>query len=1001
MAHIETCILDEDGAPVAEGGTGELCLLGPSLSRGYLGQPDLTAKKFVTLPAGRAYRTGDRVSLRPDGQLAFHGRVDHQIKLNSFRIEPAEVETVLRAHVGVRDAVVAPKAVGDSGHRLVAYVVPETFDPGQRRRRRLADHWRAIWTREYDAIRDDLDDPTFNTAGLRSSYDGQPIAAPALRENVEQTCARIRALEPKRILDLGCGSGLMLFPLAPECAHYAGVDFSSEAIADLERETKRLGLTNVSLLEQGVDASAHIEAGSYDVVLLNTVIQYFPDTEYLAAVLDNALRALRPGGVVFVGDVRELGALDAFHASVVRAKADGDDDPRSLRRELRRVADRETELVFDPGWFETFAAARPSVTAVEVAYKEGRFRNELVDYRYDVILRKGGAAARPEPDLIYDGDADGPSLDGLWRGLAESPAECVLIRNLLNLRRRDAFAFLESLQAQIGPLSEGAGPDLTRGLACDPHDLVGEGQARGYRTVLLPDPAGSSAHFAALLVRDGPGVSIWSHRPPDDATRQPPAQLSNELQQSLAAPSLDHAALIDGLQNRAGTHLPGPMCPAHYVILRELPLTPSHKVDRRALPTPLNERPGLREDFVPPRDALELRLAGLIGDVLGVSPVGARDGFFDLGGDSLSTVELLLAIEKHLGVDIEMSHFLQAPTAEGLATVINEQRGFRPATALVTLKPGSMGTPLFFIHGAGGLAFTVFELGQALTGDRPIFAVQDPACDPGIEPARRVEAMAAALIEQVMTVQPNGPYRLCGHSFGGLLAYEMAIQLRARGQTVDFLGMLDTPSPPAAMKGRGARARFRLWWRELRFLGQILTQAGPMAVDGCYVLFGGEAHYHNRSDRAHSIPDVLRGLWANVLFRYFHRRAGLASAIERDSRLLMLRQPSIRRSIRLTGIHDAARRRYRPGRYDGTVTLFRAEDASAETQGFPDDTLGWNRLAKRVVLHRSPGSHFTMTPRRKREAPGRNPGPGARDAISPTAGKDRAAALIMPLNGSA
>ncbi|MCG8548746.1 MAG: alpha/beta fold hydrolase [Alphaproteobacteria bacterium] len=352
-----------------------------------------------------------------------------------------------------------------------------------------------------------------------------------------------------------------------------------------------------------------------------------------------------------------------------------------------------------------------------------------------------------------------------------------------------------------------------------------------------------------------------------------------------------------------------------------------------------------------------------MGETLGVNPVGVCDSFFDLGGDSLSTVELLLAVEDGFGVSVELGRFLDNPTVEGLAAAINEGRDFRPSTALVTLKAHGTEPPLFFIHGAGGLAFTVFELGQALPGDRPIYAVQDPACDPGVEPAREIEAMAAALIEQIMTVQPRGPYHICGHSFGGLLAYEMAIQLRARGHDIAFLGMLDTPTPPAAMKGRGARARLRLAWRELRFLGQILTQAGPMAMDGCYVLFGAEARYRSGGSHegAGSLPEMLRGAWANVLFRYFHKRAGLASAVERNSRLLMLRQPGIRRSIRLTGIHDAARRRYRPGRYDGTVTLFRAETASAETQGFPDDTLGWNRLAEKIVIHRAPGSHFTMT----------------------------------------
>lgn len=961
LAHVETCILGEDGQILTKGEIGELCLLGLSLSRGYIGQPELTKRKFFNLPIGRAYRTGDRVSLRPDGQLAFHGRIDNQIKLNSYRIEPVEIENVLSDHSEVRDSLVTLKEVGDGQPRLVAYIVPETFDPGHHRQQRLAEHWRAIWTREYDAMHGHLDDPTFNTAGLRSSYDGQPLAEPALRDMVAQSCERVRAFEPKRILDLGCGSGLMLFPLAPNCESYVAVDFSAGAIADLERETALQGLTNVQFLKQAANVSANIEADCFDVVILNTVIQYFPDIDYLEAVLDNALRALRPGGVIFIGDVRELGALEAFHASVIQARAASNNDIKNFHEELHRMADKETELVFDLGWFEVFAATRSSITAIEAAYKEGPFRNEVIDYRFDVILRKGGTAEQLVPDLIHDGEADRSSLAELWRQLKKNPAECVLIKNLLNTRRQEASTFLQSLQADCKNDKNISSIGLDRSSALNPDDVVRDGLALGYRVVLLPDPAGSPKHFAALLVRDKPGVTLWSHRPRVEIARQTPALLSNELQQSLAAPSLDHADLIGQLQNLAGQHFPGPMCPTHYVILRELPLTSARKIDRQALPPPLCGRPSLRKDFVPARDALELHLTGLISENLGVNPVGVHDGFFDLGGDSLATVELLLAIHEKLGVEIEMGHFLEDPTAAGLAAIINKQRGFRPATALITLKAGNAETPLFIIHGAGGLAFTIFGLGQALTGEHPVIALQDPSWDPGIEPARCVEEMATALIEQIKTVQPNGPYRLCGHSFGGLLAYEMAIQLRAQGKNIAFLGMLDTPIPPAAEISGGFGSRLRVFWRELRVLGQILSQAGPMMADGCYVLFAGEAHFHNNQSSARSLPDMIRGLWANGLFRYFHRRAGLASALERDSRLLMLRQPSIRRSISLTGIHETARRRYLPGDYDGTIHLFRSEDASAETQGFPDDTLGWNRFVPEIVMHRSPGTHFTMT----------------------------------------
>lgn len=961
LAHTDVCILDEDGRPAKEGNVGELYLLGACLARGYLNQPVQTAEKFVPLAQGRAYRTGDRVSTRADGQLVFHGRVDHQIKLNGFRIEPAEVENVLTTHPGVREAVVDVKSLGDNDNRLVAYIVPEEFDPEQQRQQRLTEHWRTIWSQEYDAARNKQTDPTFNTAGLRSSYDGALLPDADLRDIVEQSCTRVLSFAPHRILDLGCGGGLMLFPLAPACEHYTGVDFSPEAIADLRRETQRLGMRNVTLLEQSVDDASNLEADSFDVVVLNTVIQYFPDTEYLTAVLDNALRALRPGGVIFLGDVRELGALCAFHADVVRARASSHDPIPKLKNELRNLTSRETELVFSPGWFEAFASVRPEVTAVAFAYKEGSFRNEVIDFRYDAVLCKGGEPTLLKPGLIVSNNADTANLEGLWSALAAAPVESVYVKNIRNTRRRDAFAFLQSLKTNTGDRRGLNAPALELGASHNPGDVVKEGRALGYEVTLLPDPKGSPEHFAALLVRRSADTSPWSHRVKGVEATYDNSQRSNVLQQSLAAPGADHKVLVDALQQHAATQLPSTMCPVHYIVLRELPLTPARKIDRHALPLPLSGRPDLREPFLAPRDAMELRLSSIIVDILGVRPVGARDSFFDLGGDSLATVELLLAVEEAFGVRIELVRFVEAPTAEGLTNIINAQREFRPPTALVTLQQDGAHAPLFFIHGAGGLAFTVFELGPALSVDRPVYAIQDPACDPAIAPARTVETMAAALIDQILTVQPAGPYHICGHSFGGLLAYEMAIQLKRKGQPVAFLGMLDTPTPPKATEGDGIAAWARTWRRELRFLGQILTQAGPMAADGCYVLFGAEARFHNRNDAARSLLDTLRGLWANVLFRYFHRRAGLASAVDRNSRLLMMRQPGIRRSVRLTSIHDSARRDYRPQPYDGMINLIRAETASAETHGFPDETLGWNRLARHIEIQRSPGSHFTMT----------------------------------------
>ena len=511
-----------------------------------------------------------------------------------------------------------------------------------------------------------------------------------------ETCARIQALRPRRILDLGCGGGILLFPLAPTCEEYVAVDFSPEAIADVGREITRLGIDGVRLLEQQVDEPTNIPADTFDVVLLNTVVQYFPDADYLEAVLENALRALRPGGAVFIGDIRELAALETFHASIVMAAAGRDKGLQSAREEFQRISGRETELAFDPGWFEAFGEAHPEVTNVEIAYKHGPDSNELIDYRYDAILRKGGGAVYAEPDRVYICDGDRRDLAAFWDRLIQEPADLVLVRNLVNARRLAAFGFLNALQVEDGESSSQAIPEIDPSAALDPHDVVRNGEARGYRVVLLPDSMGSPVRFEALLVHDGPNVTIWSHRPARDRAPQPPARLTNELQQCLAAPSSDHAPLIANLQHLAESRLPAPMCPAHYVILRELPLTPSGKLDRNALPTPLNSRPQLTEELIEPRDALELQLAHIFSEKLGVSPVGVRDRFFDLGGDSLATVEVLLTIEDRLGLAVDMGHFLERPTVEGVSAIINERLDFRPATALVTLKPGGASKPLYF-----------------------------------------------------------------------------------------------------------------------------------------------------------------------------------------------------------------------------------------------------------------------------------------------------------------
>ena len=190
------------------------------LARGYLGRPSLTAERFVAdpfgAPGGRLYRTGDLVRTNEDGALEFLGRVDDQVKIRGYRIEPGEIESVLaRALRGAAGRGGRRGPGDDEQRRLVAYVVPGASDEPPAAR---VDEWKQLHELLYSAA----DQAEEGFTGWNSSYDGSPIPLPQMKAWRDATVRRIRALQPRRVLEIGAGSGLILTQLAPHCESYAG-----------------------------------------------------------------------------------------------------------------------------------------------------------------------------------------------------------------------------------------------------------------------------------------------------------------------------------------------------------------------------------------------------------------------------------------------------------------------------------------------------------------------------------------------------------------------------------------------------------------------------------------------------------------------------------------------------------------------------------------------------------------------------------------------------------
>ncbi len=423
---------------------------------------------------------------------------------------------------------------GDLGLEAFATVDKDWFADERRAsreaiRRRMLRQWRFVYDQSYrwdKAVRR----PNFDV--WVSGFTNQPIPTSQMQAWLDAGLAQLRRVRHARVLDIGCGVGLVLAALAPGGATYEGIDLSEEAIASLGAwAATQDDLRHVRLIHGAAHEIQGRDGDPVDLAVLNSVVQYFPDRDYLIEVLQGAALQIAPGGSIFLGDLRAPALLPMRALNVAAAQADAEATTAHVRAEAELILASTRELSVDPGFFQALGENLPRLAHVQFALKPASIDRDLAGYRYDALLRLDSAKAPPAPVL------QAASLEIIQGKLASDRPPCAVLQGLPNARLAKDAALARVLQSAQADTPLARLINLVEPLeqpGIEPEVLARTAGALGYAAELRFTPGAGDGRFDVLLRREGVEAR-WPDVPlPDPVSNDPlGAELMDKLRREL------------------------------------------------------------------------------------------------------------------------------------------------------------------------------------------------------------------------------------------------------------------------------------------------------------------------------------------------------------------------------------------------------------------------------------------------------------------------------------